>query len=85
MPLLPWIVFAPFKNVVSIECDAKQIRRDKAELPGVHANDANENAVRAGDDPAFPPLSAHQDGRGDCQNAGDIVQTEHVECLSNIK
>jgi len=80
----PWLLRgfyargAPVPDVVGIEGDAEEVGGDEAELRGAQGYDANDQAIGAGDHPALPDFSANKNGREDRENAGDVVEPEHV-------
>jgi hypothetical protein len=70
---------APVDEVAGVEGDANEIGRDETELGGAEANDTDHGAVDGGDDPALPELLANENGGEHGQNAGHIVESNHVE------
>lgn len=52
-------------NVVGVEADAEKIGGHEAELSGAQSDDADDQAVEAGNDPAVPEPSANEDGGND--------------------
>jgi hypothetical protein len=67
-------VKTPRADIVGVQSDTQQIRGNEAELRGAHGDDANDNAVHAGDQPAVPDAASDQDGREDREHAGKIVK-----------
>lgn len=70
-------LLAPAENVVGIECDTKHVGWNEAQLGGVERDFADQNAVDGREEPSLPALLAEEDGGGDGEHAGDIVQTKH--------
>jgi len=66
-------------EVAGVEGDAEEIGGDEAELSGADADDADDGAVDASDDPSLPELLANEHGGKHGQNAGHIVESNHVE------
>jgi len=71
-------------EVAGVKSDAKEIGGDESELRGLDANDTNDRAVNGGNDPALPELFANEHRRQDGQNAGDIIESNHVERIQHI-
>src|SRR6266850_1051955 len=71
-------------QVAGVESDAKEIGGDKTELRGADSNDTNDRAVNGSNDPALPELFANEHRRQDGQNAGDIIESNHVEHIQHI-
>ncbi len=76
---------APVDEVAGVEGDAEEVGGDEAELGGADADDADDGAVDAGDDPALPELLANEDGGQDGQDAGEIIQSNHVEYIQHAE
>jgi hypothetical protein len=70
---------APGSEIDSIECDAKEIGGNKAELGGAGADDAHNGAVNGADHPTLPEFLAEQNGAEDGKNAGDVIQSNGLE------
>jgi len=71
-------------QVAGVESDAKEIGGDESELRGADSNDTNDSAIEGGNDPALPELFANEHSRQDGQNAGDIIESNHVERTQHI-
>ena len=71
-------------QVAGVKSDAKEIGGDKTELRGADSNDTNDRAVNGGNDPALPELFANEHSRQDRQNAGDIIESDHVKHIQHI-
>ena len=70
---------APVDEVAGVEGDAEEIGGDETELGGADTDDADDGAVDGGDDPALPELFANENGGQNGQNAGEIIEANHVE------
>jgi len=74
----------PVDQVAGVQGDAEKIGGDESELRGLDANDTNDRAVNGSNDPALPELLANEHSRQDGQNAGDIIESNHVERIQHI-
>ena len=74
----------PVDEVAGVESDAEKIGGDESELRGLDANDTNDRAVNGSNDPALPELLANEYSRQDGQNAGDVIESNHVERIQHI-
>jgi len=72
---------APVPDIVGVEREAKKIGRNEAELSGSGRNDADDDAIGAGDHPTLPDFSSDKNGGKNGKNAGDVIQAKH-DCLS---
>jgi hypothetical protein len=68
---------APLREIVRVESDTEKIRGHEAELSRPNANEANDDAVQRGDDPAMPQLLPNEDRRDDREHARQIVEAKH--------
>ena len=75
---------APVDQVAGVESNAKEIGGDESELRGLDADDTNDRAVNGSNYPALPEFFANEHSRQDGQNAGDIVESNHVEHIQHI-
>src|SRR4029077_19790227 len=82
--LLVLLFGAPAGEVAGVDGDAEEVGGDKAELGGAETDDANDGAVDGGNDPALPEFLANEDGGGDGEHAGEIVQSNHVEHVQHV-
>jgi len=71
-------------QVAGVESDAEKIGGNESELRGLDANDTNDRAVNGSNYPALPELFANEHRRQDGQNAGDIIESNHVEHFQHI-
>ena len=72
---------APGNEIAGVEGDAKEIGGNEAELRGANSDDADYGAVKSGNDPALPEFLTNEHGGEHRQNAGKIVEANHVEHL----
>ena len=77
--LLALLFGAPVDEVAGVEGDAKKIGGDKTELGGAHADDTDDGAIDGGHDPALPEFPANENGGEHGENAGKIIESNHVE------
>ena len=75
---------APVDQVAGVQGDAEKIGGDESELRGLDANDTNDRAVNRSNYPALPELFANEHSRQDGQNAGDVIESNHVERIQHI-
>jgi len=69
---------APVDEVAGVEGDAKKIGGNETELRGADADDADDGAIKGGNDPALPKFLANEDGGENGQNARQIIQSSGV-------
>ena len=81
MVLLFW---APVDEVAGVQGDAEKIGGNETELRGADTNDTNDSAIEGGNDPTLPELLANEHSRQDGQNAGDVIESNHVEHIQHI-
>jgi len=62
----------------------RRLAGTKPELGRADADDADDGAVDTRDDPALPEFLANEDGGGDGEHAGEIVQSNHVEHVQHM-
>jgi hypothetical protein len=74
----------PVDEVAEVESDTKEIGGDESELRGLDADDTNDSAIDGGNDPTLPELFANEHSRQDRQNAGDVIESNHVERVQHI-
>jgi len=60
----------------------ENVGRDKAELRGAKADDADDDAVDRAESPPLPTTPPDKDRRGNRQNAGKIIKPQHVSRTS---
>jgi len=83
--LLILLLGTPIDEVGSVERDAKEIRGDETELGGAHANYADYSAVDGGNNPALPQLFAEENCAEDGQNAREIIESNHMKCVTHVR
>jgi hypothetical protein len=76
--LLILLLGTPVDEVSRVKGDAKKIGGHETELRGTDADDADDGAIERGDNPALPELLAEEDSAQDGQNAGEIIESNHV-------
>lgn len=74
----------PVDEVRGVQSDAKEIGGDETELGSADANHANNGAVDGGNNPALPELLAQEDGAKDSQNAGKIIESNHMKSIAHV-
>jgi hypothetical protein len=77
--LLVELFGAPVDEVAGVEGDAKEVGGDESELSGADADDTDDGAIDSGDDPTLPKLFANEHGGEHGQDAGQIVETNHIQ------
>jgi hypothetical protein len=82
--LLILLLGTPVDEVGSVESDAKEIGGYKTELGSADANYANDGTVDGGDNPALPQLLAEENGAEDGQNAGEIIESNHMKSVTHV-
>jgi len=78
-----WVLLfeAPGNKITGVEGDAKEIGGNEAELRCANSDNADYGAVESGNDPALPEFLTNEHGGEHSQNAGKIVEANHVEHL----
>jgi len=74
---------APVDEVAGVEGDAKEISGDEAELGGADADDTDDGTIDGGNNPALPEFLTNKHGGDNGQNAGEIIQSNRVECIQH--
>ena len=77
--LLALLFWAPVDEVASVEGNAEEIGGDKTELGGPNTNHTDDGAIDGGHDPALPEFPANENGGEHGENAGKIIESNHVE------
>src|SRR6266436_8406810 len=83
--LLVLLLGAPVDEVAGVEGDAEEIGGDESELGGADADNADDGAIDSGNDPALPKLLADEHGGEHGQDAGQIVETNHIQQVQHIE
>jgi hypothetical protein len=76
--LLVLLLGAPVDEVAGVEGDAEEVGGDKTELGGAEANDTDDGAIDGSNDPALPEFPANENGGEHGENAGKIIESNHV-------
>jgi hypothetical protein len=71
-------------EVGGVQSDAKEIGGHETELRGADTDDTNHGTVESGHNPALPELLAEEDGAQDGQNAGEIIESNHVKHIEHF-
>lgn len=74
----------PVNEIAGVKGDAKQIGGYETKLGGADADHTNDGAIDGSNNPALPELLAEEDGAQDGQNAGEIIESNHVEHLQHV-
>jgi hypothetical protein len=74
----------PVEEIGCVESDAKEIRGYETELGSADADHTDDGAVDGSNNPALPELFAEEDGAQDSQNAGEIIESNHVEYIQHV-
>jgi len=78
------LFWAPVDEVAGVQGDAEKIGGNETELRGADTNDTNDSAIEGGNDPTLPELLANEHSRQDGQDAGDVIESNHVEHIQHI-
>ena len=70
---------APVDEVAGVKGDAEKVGGNETELCSTDANDANDGAIKGSNDPALPEFPANENGGEHGENAGKIIESNHVE------
>ena len=82
--LLVVLLGAPVDEVGGIQSDAKEIGGDKTKLCSADTNDADYGAVESGHNPALPEFLAEEDSAQNGQDAGEIIESNHVKHIEHF-
>ena len=77
--LLILLLGAPVEEVGRVQGDTKKIGGYETELGGADADHTDDGAIERGDNPSLPEFFAEEDSAQDGQNAGEIIESNHVE------
>ena len=69
----------PVYEIGCVKGDANEVRRNETELGSTDADYADDGAIECGNYPALPELLAEEDGAQYGQNAGEIIESNHME------
>jgi hypothetical protein len=70
---------APVYEIRCVKGDANEICRYETELGSADADHTDNGAIECGHNPTLPELLAEEDSAQDGQNAGEIIESNHVE------
>jgi hypothetical protein len=70
---------APVDEVAGVEGDTEEVGGDKSELRRADADNTDDGAIHGGHDPALPEFPANENGGEHGENAGKIIESNHVE------
>jgi hypothetical protein len=68
---------APGAKINRVQSDAEHIRRNEAELGCAKADEANDDTIDGGQNPALPTAPSHQNCGNDCKYARQVIKAEH--------
>jgi len=71
-------------EIAGVKGDAKQIGGYETKLGGADADHTNDGAIDGSNNPALPELLAEEDGAQDGQNAGEIIESNHMKCVAHV-
>jgi hypothetical protein len=66
-------------EIASVEGDAQEIGWYEAELGSADTDHADNGAIQRSNNPTLPELFAEEDGSQNSQNAGEIIESNHVK------
>ena len=69
----------PVDEVAGVEGDAEEVGGDKSELRRADADDTDDGAIDGSHDPSLPEFPANENGGEHGENAGKIIESNHVE------
>jgi hypothetical protein len=69
----------PVDEISRVKGNANEVRGYETELGRADTDHADDGAIERGNYPALPKLLAEQDGAQDGQNAGKIIESNHME------
>jgi hypothetical protein len=82
--LLILFLGTPVEEIGRVQGDAQEIGGYETELGGADADDTDNGAIEGSNNPALPELFANEDGGQDGQNAGEIIESNHVEHIQHV-
>jgi hypothetical protein len=71
-------------EVGGVEGDAKEVGWHKTELRSADTDHADNGAIDGGNNPALPEFLAEKNGAEDGQNAGEIIESNHVKHVEHF-
>jgi hypothetical protein len=82
--LLVLLLGTPVYEIARVKGDAKKIGGHETELGSAHADDTDNGAIKRGYNPALPEFFAKENGAQDGQNAGEIIESNHVKHIEHF-
>ena len=67
---------SPLKNVVAVERETKDVRRDESDLAGAETDYTDDGTVGSGENPSLPIAAADKDGGENSKKAGSVIEAE---------
>jgi len=77
--LLILLLGTPVYEIGRVKGDAKEIGGHETKLGSADADHTDDGAIERGHNPALPEFFAEEDSAQDGQNAGEIIESNHVE------
>ena len=74
----------PVEEIGRVKGYAKEIGRHETELGGADADHTDDGAIQGGNNPALAEFRANEDGGQNRQNAGEIIESNHVERIQHV-
>jgi hypothetical protein len=74
----------PVDEVAGVQGDAEKIGGNETKLRGADTNDTNDSAIEGGNDPTLPELLANQHGGKNRQNAGQVIESNHLDDIQHV-
>jgi len=75
---------APIQKVGGIKSDAEEIGGDETELGSADSDHTDHGAIQGSHNPTLPELFTNEDGGQNGQNAGEIIESNHVEHIQHV-
>ena len=82
--LLILFLGTPVYEIGRVESDAKEVRWNETKLGGADTDHADDGAIKRSHNPALPELFAEEDGAQDGQDAGEIIESNHVKDVQHV-
>ena len=74
----------PVDEIGGVKGDADEVRRYETELGSADTDHTDDGAIECGNNPALPELLAEEDSAQDGQNAGEIIESNHMKCVPHV-
>ena len=75
---------APVDEVGGVKGDAKEIGGHETELRSADTDNTDNRAIESGHNPALPELLAEEDSAEDGQDTGEIIEPNHMKCVTHV-